>query len=702
MGYRYPAAMSRRMNVRLSHLTALATLVALLGAMFVEMGQASAHNVGECVFDPEFLTKARCEAEAGAETFDHDDDANTAAIDAWKSAGHTADSHPATLSITFLDTDGVVSAGTNVTAVVTSSGILASTTSVDSVPDGGVADPGTLTLEFVHVSGEIDHPSQEDLELDATDADYDDGSVASETFNIIVPAGTTPGEYTVSTEIKDVIDYDGDAIRSKKASAVLTVGDPGTGLASATLALGNRVNDDTATVTDESRPESGTDVADGPFADNGFEASTNKAGINLVVSALNSQGQKSNNGDVGQITVIAPGGQITIHPPVDRNADGTPNPVTAGGTRGPNSASVSEATPATDVEEVRQAIHVTVEKANGEPGTVDVYAILTGNGAAVTETITLSFTGDASSLVLGSASGTMHNQKVETIVDGEDTDHRDTVSLALSATDAGGNELTTSIPSVNIRITGPDGKVVGTTRMSRSQGASAAGTPKAKITLSSLGSAAAPLKSGEYTVSVSEGGNSAEGSFTVVGKSANLDIGLDSADSTSPGTLIKATAMVTDSAGNPVADGTAVMFVSVGSLELKGIGETDGVVSAKTKAGSATARYVVSKGSGVATIVAESGDASGTAIVGEPEDTAMPEEEASVSCLSELSGFATWSCGVEADASEIFDMVSGRGVTALHLWNGSTWVRYSVVDGAMVPGSSDFMVTENDILYISN
>ena len=80
----------------------------------------------------------------------------------------------------------------------------------------------------------------------------------------------------------------------------------------------------------------------------------------------------------------------------------------------------------------------------------------------------------------------------------------------------------------------------------------------------------------------------------------------------------------------------------------------------------------------------------------------MPEEEASVSCLSELSGFATWSCGVSADASEIFEMVSARGVSAIHLWNGSTWVRYSVVDDAMVPGSSDFMVTENDILYISN
>ena len=80
----------------------------------------------------------------------------------------------------------------------------------------------------------------------------------------------------------------------------------------------------------------------------------------------------------------------------------------------------------------------------------------------------------------------------------------------------------------------------------------------------------------------------------------------------------------------------------------------------------------------------------------------MPEEEASVACLSTLSGFSTWSCGVDSSASEIFDLLIERGKTALHLWNGSAWVRYSVVEGTMVPGSSDFMVTKSDILYISN
>ena len=78
------------------------------------------------------------------------------------------------------------------------------------------------------------------------------------------------------------------------------------------------------------------------------------------------------------------------------------------------------------------------------------------------------------------------------------------------------------------------------------------------------------------------------------------------------------------------------------------------------------------------------------------------EPNTGVACLSNLNGFATWVCGVESSASEIFGLVTGRGATALHLWNRSAWVRYSVVDGTVVAGSSEFMVAENDILYIRN
>ena len=133
--------------------------------------------------------------------------------------------------------------------------------------------------------------------------------------------------------------------------------------------------------------------------------------------------------------------------------------------------------------------------------------------------------------------------------------------------------------------------------------------------------------------------------------------------------------------------------------------ETGDTEDQKTDDGVATATFVaVGPGTSVITAVADGKSAVAvvTSTAGAVEPEAMPEEEASVACLSNLAGFATWACGVESSASEIFGLVSGRGATALHLWNGSAWVRYSVVDGTMVPGSSDFMVAENDILYISN
>ena len=77
-------------------------------------------------------------------------------------------------------------------------------------------------------------------------------------------------------------------------------------------------------------------------------------------------------------------------------------------------------------------------------------------------------------------------------------------------------------------------------------------------------------------------------------------------------------------------------------------------------------------------------------------------DEVSLDCLSALNGFSTWTCNVDSSASAIFGMLADRGATAVHLWNGTEWVRYSVVDGNEVPGSSDFAITEDDILYISN
>ena len=121
--------------------------------------------------------------------------------------------------------------------------------------------------------------------------------------------------------------------------------------------------------------------------------------------------------------------------------------------------------------------------------------------------------------------------------------------------------------------------------------------------------------------------------------------------------------------------GEPVTFTAVGALEMKTI-RNQISTTVGTKDGVATARFVVTKGSGTATIIISAGDASTFVSLNDAVDEeAMPEEEASVACLSNLAGFATWACGVESSASEIFGLVSARGATALHLWNGSAWVR---------------------------
>ncbi len=667
--------------MRLSHLAAAATLVALLGAMFMVMQPASAHDLGDCAANPEWLTEAKCDAEEGT-TFDHDNDPNTAAIESWTAGTHTAANHPPSLSISFDDSDGIVSPGTPVTVTITSSGIFSSAPSNPPVA-GSPADG--LPLAWVRVSGELDDPAETDLTLDSTASETDDASTSSETFTVIVPAGTTPGSYTVSTMIASGFDYSGRAVTNKVATKAFTVGDAGTGISEAVLPLGNRIDDDPSTFTDETTPESGTAAADGDS-------------IKLVVSAMNSLGNKANNGDVSQITVIAPGGKISIHAASNAGTPDDPSDDTASTDEEPNSSSISE-DEGTTGDDVRQSVAFSVSKADGKPGTVDVYVILTGKGADISETRTLQFTGDASSLELGEASGSLHYQMTTA-----EKDNRDKITFSVGATDSGGNSVG-SIPSVVPTVTDPKGRRVAPGRIKIVQGKNASGVDNAQITVENLVGDPSSLAIGAYTLKVMSGGNSAESTFNVVGNADGVALEVSTDSPSEVGEQIEVTATVT-SGGIQVANGTSVTFRSRDTF-----GDSDSVLVDTTpevtgsKSGIAKATYVAI-GPGSAVITATASNKTAVKVIesaaGAVEEEAMPEEEASVSCLSELSGFSTWTCGVDSSASEVFELVADRGKSAIHLWNGSAWVRYSVVDDAMVPGSSDFMVTENDILYISD
>ena len=566
----------------------------------------------------------------------------------------------------------------------------------------------------VYVSGELDNATV-DVQAPTEDADLTtDVEELTYTGSIVVPQGTTIGEYTLSTSIYRVstvengtetlkastmpVSATADQIEAEttvvskpySGSDVLIVGDAGANVADASLELApldkDRNPSGATTSVSTQRP---TAVAGDPGRD---------GSVFLILKSLNSNGSLSNASGNLTVTVTASGAAISAH---SVNAKLVDNTTDTNKTDEPNSTRLEGQNEATFILEITKS----------RPGMVEVSAIVVdthGSGYAVSDSIPLTFSGPVETISLGEASSTLHKVATDdgAANDTSDDDNRDVIRFALSAVDKAGNA--TGAERVTIQITDPDGVNVAPARIGRTQGANSVGHPNAQITLTSMGTAAAPLDSGTYKIKVIQTSKiTDEATFTVVGVADSVELDVSEMAPNEVGQQVQVTATVNDADGNPVANGTPVTFRANDQtadddavLVLVGAGG-----ERETKGGVAKATFVT-VGGGTATVTAVAGSQTGVAVVistaGVVEPEAMPEEEASVSCLSELSGFATWSCGVETDASEIFDMVSGRGVTAIHLWNGSTWVRYSVVDGAMVPGSSDFMVTKSDILYISN
>ena len=550
------------------------------------------------------------------------------------------------------------------------------------------------SVDWVRVSGTLTvrngEPSGADTRL-GTVTEVNDNSVTPFQPVLIIPAGSPEGMYTISAQLSNrggdqaAIATDGTGY-SEIIEAEFKVGEPGIGLATATLSLGVKDNKGTADTTDD-------------VAETGKAAASNGS-INLVVEGFNSLGNKANAGDVSTISVIANGGEIDVQLtiPESDSAATTVEPAAVD-----NTVAVTNNLLAGYI---NQRVAVNISKANNRPGTVSVYAFLTGpGGAATTNTLELNFTGAASAIALGDATNTGAGGMSE---------------FTIGGSDAGGNG--TGVTGILYNVKDADGTPIG--RNSSANGISAElgnvgdstetttdDNPLAQAVIVTVGP---DVKPGDYTVEVSLVGVSDSAqttTVTVAGHTATVDVSASQMESMTVGDVITVTATLSDADGNLVADDVSVEFDVSQNTGLSPIGTGHGTAAddeaRSTKNGSASVKYAV-VGSGTSVISATAGitGATGVAVVvstaGMAEPEAMADEEASVSCLHNLAGFTSWTCDVESSASEIFGLVSGRGVTALHLWNGSAWVRYSVVDGTMVPGSSDFMVAKGDTLYISN
>ena len=722
--------------MRLSHLTALAVLAALAVAMFGALPSASAGplsnggavegNVSTC--SDGIVSGISHDADSdGNTTADADIPCPEGAIDGdWVRVTPTSgDPVVERLSLQVRidvtgDSDQVVSNDGSVTLIATPMTRYHNDDGRNLwIKDDGFNVSGELNFS-AYAGTESGTVGSNIVATNMTNTEWGDGNAGTGITGMTIPirAGTTEGEYTVS--ITFLYDHDnddpqntgektvdGETVDATKpkvlvAKQIITVGDAGQSAGSATIDFGPRGFDNALTLDDESH-EGAVFGAVNPAS------STVRLSLSVLNSLDNAAGGKGATG-LTSLFVSASGAEITINQINPGGSVGAPVDI---GTTGTHNASANIAA-------VNNSnFYLNIAPIDDEARSVSVSATIIGKDGSVATAaaVDLAFSGDADGLTVANAGDTLfsYNQvatgETESPGEGEtlDTNNLDSVTFVLGATDSAGNGL--PVPDVRVDITDHEGKRVSRDTIVSTQidnPGSYTGN-NSLLLINNNASKAKKLGLGEYTLKVTNKTDStqtAEATFMVVGPANEVAIEVSNMAPSAIGDLIEVTVRVTDEKGIAVADDTLVDIsssdASAGSDHV--LVETGDTNAQKTDDGVVTATFVaVGPGTSVITAVADGKSAVAvvTSTAGE-SDSAMADEEASVACLSNLNGFATWACGVESSASEIFGLVSGRGATALHLWNGSAWVRYSVVDGTMVPGSSDFMVAENDILYISN
>ena len=528
---------------------------------------------------------------------------------------------------------------------------------------------------------------------------------AAKYLELAVPVGTAPGEYTVSA----IGTYQrGTTTHTLVKTAMLTVGDT-VEVETVTFDLSSPRRTGLMSYVPGAAPAAlnpkAVDEVGGPpngTGKDGYEddASTRESAIISVGSAnntefslsiLNRSGKPSEASAITSIVISTTGGSLQAKAGQNYECDAV---------RRTRACEIDISTYADAGDPLPSKIRVLLS-APETPGTAEVRAVVVAGGQVhAPDPVTITFYGPLAELSLSEPSGTLLSH--HTNAAGDD---RDMIKFTVNATDADDNAVRT--PNVGVKITDPDGVTVSPSKYMVHR----SGALNHILELDNDTAKASAWKTGDYEITISQGALSQKVMFAVVGltgKDEGVDLSVDNEAPDMISAKVVATAMVTDDNGNAVADGTMVRFTSRDTT-----GDSDSVLvlasdrDTPTKGGEAKATFVVI-GPGSAVVTASADDQVDVAVVastaGAPEPVVAPEPEpevASVDCLSNLSGFSTWTCGVDADVSEIFTMVSERGVTAIHLWNGTNWVRYSVVGGSEVPGSSDFMVTKTDILYIS-
>ena len=350
------------------------------------------------------------------------------------------------------------------------------------------------------------------------------------------------------------------------------------------------------------------------------------------------------------------------------------------------------------------------------------------------EPLSVTFLGPAQTLAISEPASPVLN--LHTPDFGLDRDDRDLLTLSVTARDAAGNTVPAPAESRRAELRGPDGEIVwsgsdgGAIRNGirvdwplrwRWRGISGIaedalrdtnfavpgiqprllldldGNLQVQIDVEAV--SIRPRAIGEYTLKLRAGTLSATQRFIVSGAPAAVSLSEPQGDdAAAQGETITVTATVTDAEGNPVTDGTPVTWA-----EPRLVGERPVLVQTAidrvTTGGTASASYQV-VGWGSSYLRATAGTGSDVVLFDVPAPAAAPPSPAEALTRRAPGGVSVWLGEGQTTASALLAGIPHA--TSIRTLRAGLWLRYSVVDGRLIPGSIDFIVRTGDILWPTN
>ena len=360
------------------------------------------------------------------------------------------------------------------------------------------------------------------------------------------------------------------------------------------------------------------------------------------------------------------------------------------------------------------------------------------NGEALTAgPITVMFLGSADSVGIAAPKSGVLNINAESTEGAEeagtDTDHRDQLTLAVTAADENGMKVALPSGRSLARVLDPDGKLVssGVTvewPLGGVDSPTLDGNRNEQVRINVNRAPTQPLANGEYTIELRAGSLTGRQTFMVAGPPAAVALSApDGAPSV--GDQLTVTATLTDANDARVPNGTKVEWSSTPTGAAVVLVEL--TRERTTTDGQATASYlVVTPGSVVVTAGANCGAqaAADTAAEDAPGAAAARTSQCAVSDVQLLTvplangeeapppplpgvagdlgnraivGFNTWLGAEPISAAEL--VAELLGINSVLFWRSDgVWLRYNVIAGIPIPGATNFQIAPGAVIVLGN